>query len=82
MFNVLTNQTKNGGDEAMKYAVEAVRKSIGLTQEELARKSGISRATICALESGERYITTTKTLEKLAEAMDTKVEALFFDDGV
>lgn len=55
------------------------RKSKGLTQEELAKKSGVSRGTILALESGKSgVVTKTSTLVKLASALDSTVADIFF----
>ncbi|MBE6982884.1 MAG: helix-turn-helix transcriptional regulator [Ruminococcaceae bacterium] len=48
-----------------------------MTQEELAEKSGVSRGTISALESGVERTTTTKTLLKIASALDLTVDQLF-----
>ena len=62
----------------MGYRIKETREKLGLTQEDLASKSGVSRATICALEKGEERTTTTKTLLKLANALNTTVDAIFF----
>lgn len=61
----------------MGYRIKEMREKKGLTQEELSEKSGVSRATISALENNECKMTTTKTLLKIAEALDTSVESLF-----
>ena len=61
----------------MKYRIRELREEKGITQEELSRKSGVSRATIWALECGENKITTTKTLLNIAVALDVEMEALF-----
>lgn len=53
-----------------------------MTQTDLEAKSGVSRATICALESGGAKVTTTKTLLKLAGALDVSVNQLFSAEGV
>ena len=66
----------------MGYRIKDLREAKGLTQEALSTKSGVSRATIWALETGEERTTTTKTLMKLAKALDTTVDALFFDSSV
>jgi len=70
----------------MKVLIEEIRKRNGITQEELAEKSGVSRATIIAIENGENVNTTTKTLSKLAAALDTTVAQLFlpevFDESI
>lgn len=59
-----------------------MRESKNLTQEELAEMSGVSRGTIVALESGKETNTTTQTLVKLANAMETTVDQIFFSESV
>ena len=59
-----------------------LRKKNGWSQEELAEKSGVSRGTISALENGIDRTTTSKTLVKLAQALDTTVDRIFFTEGV
>lgn len=66
----------------MGYRIKEVREAKKITQEELAAKSGVSRGTIVALESGDEKTTTTKTLVKLATALETTVDQLFFSDSV
>ena len=53
------------------------RERTKMTQEELAAKSGISRGTICVLENGIERNTTSKTLQKLANALGVTVEQIF-----
>lgn len=55
-----------------------LRLRLGMSQGELEERSGISRATISALENDPDYNTTTKTLERLAAALETTVEQIFF----
>ena len=62
--------------------IKALRLQCELTQEELAEKSGVSRGTISALENGIDRTTTSKTLVKLAQALDTTVDRIFFTEGV
>ena len=62
--------------------IKALRLQCELTQEELAEKSGVSRGTISALENGIDRTTTSKTLVKLAQALDTTVDRIFFTKGV
>ena len=64
------------------YRIREFRESMGLTQEQLAQKSGISRATIVALERDGIKTTTTKTLLKLAQALGVTVDCLFFANRV
>lgn len=66
----------------MGYKIKEVREAKGMTQAELARISGISRVTISALENGVVRNTTSKTLLKLAEALETTVDHIFFADAV
>lgn len=66
----------------MGYKIKEVREKKNMTQEELSRKSGVSRGTISALENGTTRATTTKTLAKIARALDTTVDVLFFDRSV
>lgn len=52
--------------------IKNLRLKLGLSQEELAVKSGISRVTISKLENGSQNITTNKTLAMLGEALGCK----------
>ena len=70
------------GGERMGYKVREAREAVNMTQEELAEKSGVSRGTICAIEKGTTRGTTTKTLLKLARALGTTVDQIFFADSV
>lgn len=66
----------------MGYKIKEFREARGMTQEELAVSSGISRGTISALENGTTRTTTTKTLLQIAKALDTTVDQIFFEGGV
>ena len=48
-----------------------------MTQEELAKKSGISRVTISLLESGRQTVSKSSTLEAIAKALGVKVSVFF-----
>lgn len=61
----------------MGYKIKEMREEIGMTQEELAVKSGVSRGTISALENGIDRTTTSKTLIKIARALGTSVDRIF-----
>ena len=54
-----------------------VRKDKGLTQEELAEKSGISRVTIANIEHGAVTNLKISTMLSLANALDSTVEEIF-----
>lgn len=62
----------------MAYKVKQFREKKKMTQEELSEKSGVSRAIISRLESGEEVVTTTETLIKIATALNCKVGDIFF----
>ena len=66
----------------MGYKIKELREAMKMTQEELAEKSGVSRGTISALENGIDRTTTSKTVVKLAQALDTTVDRIFFTKGV
>mgnify|MGYP003571621527 CR=1 FL=1 len=51
-------------------ALKEMRKKAGMTQEELAKASGISRVTIIALESGKQSVAKSSTIIKLADALN------------
>lgn len=60
----------------MRYTIRDFRERIGMSQEELSARSGISRGTIVALESGKDRVATTQTLEKLARVLETSFASL------
>ncbi len=62
----------------MGFKIKEAREEKRMTQEELSKKSGVSRGTIVALEKGEITDVKMSTLQKLASAMDTTVQAIFF----
>ena len=66
----------------MGYRIKEVREACGMSQEELAQKSGVSRGTISALENGVERNTTSKTLLKIANALNTTVDQIFFASTV
>ena len=66
----------------MGYKIKELREKMRLTQQQLAEKSGVSRVTIAMLETKKDYATTTKTLVKIANALNTTVDAIFFTNVV
>ena len=64
----------------MRYNLKKIREDKGMTQEELSRKSGVSRAIISGLESGAEKVTTTATLLKIAKALNEPVSNIFVED--
>ena len=53
----------------MPFKIREYRRELRMTQEELSRRSNVSRATISALENGTLSVTTTETLIKIASAL-------------
>ncbi len=66
----------------MGYRIKELRDQARLTQEELSLKCGVSIAIISNLESGRDTSTTMKTLSKLAKALNTTLDQLFYPDSV
>lgn len=66
----------------MGYKIKELREGKNLTQEQLSKESGVSRATISALENGSSRATTTKTLMNIARALGVAVEELLFTQSV
>ncbi len=63
----------------MQFRIRELRETQNMTQEDLASRSGVSRATICGLENGSTTITKTDTLMKIANALGTKVSEIFLE---
>jgi putative transcriptional regulator len=55
--------------------LRTVRKTVGLTQQQLADKSGIHRVTVARIES-ENHTTTMETAAKLAAALGCTIDEL------
>ncbi len=51
-----------------------------ISQEDLSKKSTVSRTIISELENGKTEVVTNVTLEKLANALGKKVTDIFFRD--
>lgn len=64
----------------MGYKIKLIRERLGMSQVQLSERSGVSRTTIWALENGNESVTTTRTLKKLADAMNVAMEDLITDD--
>lgn len=66
----------------MGYRIREIRESKGMTQVELCEKTGLSRATIWKLETGENEVTTSTTLVKIATALGVSINDLFLTPEV
>ena len=60
----------------LKNNLEKLRRSAGLTQQELSENADVSRKSINAVENGI-YIPSTKNTLKIARTLNCKVEDLF-----
>lgn len=60
----------------MKNTIKIERAVKNITQEDLAKKIGVSRQTINAMESG-KYVPSTVLALKIAKYFDKKVENIF-----
>ncbi len=57
--------------------IRDIREGQKVSQDELAERSGISRQTISAIESGRATNVTTGTLEAIAKALGVSVSVFF-----
>lgn len=62
--------------------IKQARLDKGMTQEELAKRSDVSRVTIIGLESGKITNTKVDTLRRIADALELSMDVLFFDEDV
>ncbi|WP_276906665.1 helix-turn-helix transcriptional regulator [Faecalibaculum rodentium] len=62
----------------MKNCIKDVRNEQGVSQEELAEKSGVSRRILSLLETGAAESTTTKTMQAIAKALGKESSEIFF----
>jgi len=60
----------------MKNTIKIERALKNITQEDLAKKIGVSRQTINAMEAG-KYVPSTVLALKIAKYFDKKVEEIF-----
>lgn len=66
----------------MGYRLKEVREEKKMTQEELERKSGVSRQTISAIENNRCGQVMSGTLIALAKALGTTIDRIFFNEAV
>ena len=60
----------------MKNRIKVARAELDITQEELAKRIGVSRQTINAVESG-KYVPSTVLALKMAQVFGKSVEEIF-----
>ncbi|MBF0433080.1 MAG: helix-turn-helix transcriptional regulator [Fibrobacteria bacterium] len=59
------------------YMVRSIRKKVGLTQVELAKKMGVSQQVVSKLEHGEVDNPTINTLQRIAAVTGAKLKVEF-----
>ncbi len=57
--------------------IKYYREKKNLSQEDLSEKSGVSRTIISNLENDKSTVTTNKTMQKIADALEESVTAIF-----
>lgn len=62
--------------KALGKKIQKLRKELGMTQEETAEKTGISRAYMGYIEQG-RYTPSLEVLEKISKALKVPLKGLF-----
>ena len=60
----------------MKNKIKVLRKEMGLRQEDMAEKVGVTRQTIIAIENN-KYNPTLELAMRIAILLDTRVEDIF-----
>lgn len=61
----------------MENKIKARRVEMGLSQDQLAEKSGVARTIISQLENSTRDVITSDTMLKLAKALECSAADLF-----
>ncbi|GIP26274.1 transcriptional regulator [Paenibacillus sp. J23TS9] len=65
----------------MEHRIKNLRSAIGLTQEQLSERVGVSRQTIISIENG-RFNPSLELAYKIAKVFDRYIEDVFiFDKG-
>ena len=64
----------------MKTNIRECRSKMGLSQDQLAEKSGVARTIISQLENGTRTVITSETMLKIAKALDSSVADIYLID--
>lgn len=61
----------------MKNRIRELREANGISQQQLEKRSGVSRRVLSGLETGERKDCRLSTMEMIAEAFDCPVACVF-----
>lgn len=66
--------------QALAFNLKRLRQFKGLTQEDLAKKIGLTKDTICKLETGKQENIGMKFLTAICRELDISIEELFMED--
>ena len=66
----------------MGYRIKEIREEKKMTQEDLAKATGLTRTTISLLETGATKSASSKTLLRISNALGTTIDSLFFQENV
>ena len=77
MYIYTSNDTKRS--DIMVTSVTKARKMLGLTQNELASRSGVSRSTIARIETSNSF-PSLRTVQKLAVVLGCTIDDLLTSD--
>lgn len=61
----------------MRNKIRAFREESHMTQEELAKVSGVSRTVLSQLENNSRPVVTSETMLKISKALNKTLEEIF-----
>lgn len=75
--HVHNSRHNKGGETMLKNRLKACREERGITQVELAKLSGLSRATINKIENNEEVNVNTQTIAKIAEVLRIPPSEIF-----
>ena len=68
--------------KALKNKLRQIRKQKRMSQDELAKLSGVSRVTISNIERGKNENISAKTLLSIAAVLGTTIDEIFFNNAV
>ena len=77
---ICVQQVEQSEVKKLKNRLKEEREEQQMSQEDLSKKSTVSRTIISELENGKTEVVTNVTLEKLANALGKKVTDIFFRD--
>jgi DNA-binding XRE family transcriptional regulator len=73
----MPNIIDDGKEEIIMCKVKETREKINMSISKLSKKSKVSRATISKIENTDDYVTTTKTLEALANVLNCDISDIY-----